>query len=85
MAKTEHGTIHFIEDNVEDHIDAYRGSKKAWEALPNKMRDMVHFKNWNHVIHLNHSHDETKPEEELNSEFEKKISYTQEAVPPWLP
>ena len=29
LAKTEHGTVHFIEDNVEDHIDAYWGSKKS--------------------------------------------------------
>lgn len=23
LARTKHGTLHFIEDNVEDHIDAY--------------------------------------------------------------
>ena len=28
LAKTEHGTVHFIEDNVEDHIDAYWGLRK---------------------------------------------------------
>lgn len=74
LAKTEHGTIHFIEDNMEDHIDAYWGSRKAWEALPDKLSDMVHFKDWNHVIHLNHGYDETKPEEELNLEDMKKAA-----------
>ncbi len=34
QAVTEHGTLHFIRDNVEDHIDAYWGSKKDWEAIP---------------------------------------------------
>ena len=28
LAKTEHCTVHFIEDNVEDHIDAYWGLRK---------------------------------------------------------
>ena len=74
LAKTEHGTIHFIEDNMEDHIDAYWGFKKAWGALPDKLRDMVHFKDWNHVIHLHHGYDETKPEEELNLEDMKKAA-----------
>ncbi|MDD6194863.1 MAG: NAD(P)-dependent oxidoreductase [Lachnospiraceae bacterium] len=66
MAKSEHGTIHFIKDNVEDHIDAYWGSKKAWEALPDDIRDMEHFSDWDHVIHLDHGYDETKPESELD-------------------
>ena len=36
LMMSEHGTMHFIKDNVEDHIDAYWGSKKAWEALPER-------------------------------------------------
>jgi len=68
LAKTEHGTVHFIEDNVEDHIDAYWGSKKAWEALPDKLSEMQHFKDWDKVIHLDHGYDEDKPEAELNLE-----------------
>lgn len=68
LARTEHGTVHFTEDNVEDHIDACWGSKKAWEALPDKMSEMEHFKDWNKVIHLDHGYDESKPESELNLE-----------------
>ena len=67
-ASTEHGTLHFIEDNVEDHIEAYWGSKKAWEALPESMKDMKHFNDWDKVIRLDHGYDEEKPEKELNLE-----------------
>lgn len=66
LAKTEHGTVHFIKDNVEDHIDAYWGSRKAWEALPDNINDMEHFTDWDTVIHLDHGYDETKPESELD-------------------
>lgn len=74
LAKTEHGTIHFIEDNVEDHIDAFWGSKKAWEALPDDIRDMKHFTDWDKIIHLDHGYDETKPESELDLEDMKKAA-----------
>lgn len=74
LAKTEHGTVHFIKDNVEDHIDAYWGSKRAWSELPDKMSDMVHFKDWNNRIHLDHGYDENKPENELNLEDMKKAA-----------
>ena len=74
LAKSEHGTVHFIKDNVEDHIDAYWGSKKAWEALPNDIRDMKHFTDWDNVIHLDHGYDENKPESELNLEDMKKAA-----------
>ena len=74
LARSEHGTLHFIEDNVEDHIDAYWGSKKAWEALPDKMSDMVHFKDWDNIIHLDHGYDENKPESELNLEDMKEAA-----------
>ena len=68
LAKEEHGTVHFIEANVEDHIDAFWGSKKAWEQLPEKLSEMEHFTDWDTVIHLDHGYDETKPESELNLE-----------------
>ncbi len=65
LALTEHGTLHFIKDNVEDHIDAYWGSRKAWKALPDNINDMEHFKDWDKVIPIDHGYDETKPESEL--------------------
>lgn len=66
LALTEHGTIHFIKDNAEDHIDAYWGSRKRWESLPESIKDVKHFTDWNTVVHIDHGYDENKPEEELN-------------------
>lgn len=65
LVLTEHGTAHFIRDNVEDHIEAYWGSRAAWEALPSDIREMEHFTDWNTVVHLDHGYDETRPESEL--------------------
>ncbi len=69
---SEHGTKHFIDANMEDRIDAYWGSRKAWEALPEKLSDMEHFTDWDTVIHIDHGYDETKPEEELDIEDMRK-------------
>lgn len=74
QARTEHGTVHFIEDNIEDHIDAYWGSKKLWNSIPEKLSDMKNFKDWNKVTMLDHGYDESKPEEELNLEDMKKAA-----------
>ena len=68
LTKTEHGTVHFIEANMEDRIDAYWGSRKRWEALPEKLSDMEHFTDWDTVIRIDHGYDETKPESELTRE-----------------
>ncbi len=65
LVHTEHGTMHFIENNLEDHIAAYWGSKKAWEAIPS-FENFKHFTDWNTVIHIDHGYDESKPETELN-------------------
>ena len=36
---SEHGTKRWISENIEDHIDAYWGSKKTWERIPEKVSD----------------------------------------------
>lgn len=64
----EHGTKHFIDANMEDHIDAYWGSRKKWEALPDKASEMDHFTDWDKVIPIDHGYDESKPEEALTLE-----------------
>lgn len=74
LARTEHGTIHFIEDNVEDHIDAFWESRQKWEALPNKLFEMQHFTDWDTVVHLDHGYDESKPESELSLEDMQKAA-----------
>ncbi|MBQ5991559.1 MAG: NAD(P)-dependent oxidoreductase [Clostridia bacterium] len=64
----EHGTKHWIDANMEDHIEAYWGSRKAWEALPEKTSEMDHFTDWDTVVHIDHGYDESKPESELTFE-----------------
>lgn len=64
IAKTEHGTVHFIEENMKGHIAAYFQSKRLWEAIP-ALNDIKHFSNWDEVVHIDHGYDETKPESEL--------------------
>lgn len=64
-AKTEHGTVRFIEENMEGYINAYWGSKIKWEVLPEDINDFNHFEEWDKVIHIDHGYDESKPESEL--------------------
>ena len=66
LYRDEHGTKHFIEDNVEDHIDAYWGSRKKWEEIPGKYSELQRFKDWDTVVPIDHGYDETKPERELD-------------------
>ena len=63
---SEHGTKRWLKENVEDHIDAYWGSKKAWEALPEKLSDLLRFTDWDTVVPIDHGYDESKPESELS-------------------
>lgn len=64
-ARTEHGTVRFIEKNMEEQIDAYWGSKNNWSSLPPDINDFKHFRDWDKVIPIDHGYDETKPESEL--------------------
>jgi nucleoside-diphosphate-sugar epimerase len=74
LARTEHGTLRFIEENMEGHIEAYWGSRERWEALPEKLSDMKHFSDWDTVIAIDHGYDEGKPESELNWEDMNKAA-----------
>lgn len=60
-----HGTKQWIADNMEDRIDAYWGSKKAWEALPESIEKIKHFSDWDKVVQIEHGYDESKPESDL--------------------
>ena len=64
----EHGPRYWLKNDMEDHIDAYWGSRRAWEALPEKASEMDHFADWDKVIPIDHGYDETKPESELTRE-----------------
>ncbi len=63
---SEHGTRNWTSNNMEDYIDAYWGSRRKWEELPQKVSLMEHFTDWNKVVHIDHGYDESKPEEDLN-------------------
>lgn len=65
---SEHGTKRWLDRNMEDHIEAYWGSRKAWEALPEKVSKMDRFTDWETVVPIDHGYDETKPESELTLE-----------------
>ncbi len=65
LARTEHGTLHFLEDHMEGHIAAYWGSEEAWKAIPS-FKDFQPYTDWDTVIHIDHGYDETKPEEKLD-------------------
>ncbi len=66
LLDSEHGPRHWIDADMEDHIDAYWGSRKAWEALPEKASEMDHFTDWDTVVPIDHGYDESKPENELS-------------------
>lgn len=68
LLDSDHGTRHFIDDNVKDHVDAFWGSRAAWEALPDRVSEMSHFVDWDTVVHIDHGYDEAKPESELTLE-----------------
>jgi len=64
-AQTEHGTVRFIKENMEAHIDAYWGSINKWESLPDDINEMEIYDDWDVPLHLEHGYDESKPEGEL--------------------
>lgn len=74
LADGEHGTKHFIDCDMEDRIEAYWGSRKAWEALPESYNDFNHFFDWDKQIVLEHGYDESKPESELTLDDMKKAA-----------
>lgn len=65
LLDADHGTRHFIQKNLEDRIDAYWESRKAWEALPGKVSEMPAFTDWDTVERIDHGYDESKPESAL--------------------
>ena len=69
LLDTEHGTKHWLDTNMEDHIDAYWGSKKA-----GKVSEMAEFTDWDKVVFIDHGYDESKPESELTLEDMKKAA-----------
>ncbi|MBE6482707.1 MAG: NAD(P)-dependent oxidoreductase [Actinomyces ruminicola] len=65
LLNSEHGTKHWLDQGMEDHIEAYWGSRESWEAIPEKYSEVQHFTDWGSVVTIDHGYDETKPESEL--------------------
>ncbi len=63
-ARTQHGTIRFVEQGMDDHIAACWGSRQAFDALP-PLNALRHFTAWDDVVRIDHGFDETKPETDL--------------------
>lgn len=66
LARRERGTLHILEHGAQEEIDAYWGSRAAWEALPERGRDMRRFKDWDTVVPIDHGYDESAPESALD-------------------
>jgi nucleoside-diphosphate-sugar epimerase len=65
LARTERGTMNFIEHHRTDFIIPFFISEQAWSAIP-KFSAIHHFVDWNKVIPIDHGYDENKPESELS-------------------
>jgi nucleoside-diphosphate-sugar epimerase len=74
LLDSEHGTKHFLDNNLEDQIDAYWGSQKSWEEILDKVSEMEEFTDWDKVIPIDHGYDESKPESELTLEDMQKAA-----------
>jgi hypothetical protein len=64
LARTQHGTVSFIENNMDDHIAAYWGCQNACEAI-SPIDNFERFTDWDTVVPIDHGYDETKPESSL--------------------
>jgi nucleoside-diphosphate-sugar epimerase len=64
LVRSEHGTLRFAENNMEDHIAAYWGSREALQSIP-PLDEFKPFSDWDTVIPIDHGYDEGKPEAEL--------------------
>lgn len=65
LACEERGTVSFVHADTDEFVDAFWGSRRNWEKLPEKVSEMKHFSDWNHVIDIDHGYDEDKPEARL--------------------
>jgi hypothetical protein len=67
LARTERGTMNFIENHRADFIAPFFVSEQAWREIQ-KISAVRHFTDWDKVISINHGYDESKPESELSLE-----------------
>lgn len=66
--KEKWGTQWWIENNDEDRITAYYGSKEKWKAIGTSWKDVDTSRPSDEIRHLDHGFDESKPREEWTIE-----------------
>lgn len=64
LAQGPGGTLNWLSRNDQDHIEAYFGSREAWEALPRDWADFTFREPSRTVSVLDHGYDTAKPETE---------------------
>ncbi|MFM2370549.1 MAG: hypothetical protein RIS85_271 [Pseudomonadota bacterium] len=62
LANGPGGTLNWVSRNDQDHIEAYFGSREAWEALPRDWADFTFREPSRTVSLLDHGYDTAKPE-----------------------
>lgn len=62
LARGPGGTLNWLEHDDREHIDAYFGSRAAWEALPREWSDFAFRQPSREVSLLDHGYDTQKPE-----------------------
>ena len=67
LARGPGGTLHWIAHDDRARIDAYFGSRAAWDALPAEWGDFVYREPSREVCCLDHGHDADKPIEECST------------------
>ena len=73
IARSAHGTLHWIENNMLDFIEPFFISKKTCESIP-RMKDFKPYTDYDKVVLIDHGYDECKPESELDLEDLKKAA-----------
>ena len=63
-ARMKRGTVNFIENNREEEIAAYWGSRENMESIP-ELDACRHFTDWDTVVPINHGYDESKDADAL--------------------
>lgn len=62
--KEKYGTMWWMENNIQDKIEAYFGSKEAWRNIPS-WQDYQHTQPSAKPVRLQHGYDEQKPKSSL--------------------
>lgn len=74
IAKTEHGTVNWVENNRLEYIEPFFISKEARDSISPDMKRFQPYAKYDEVIHIDHGYDEAKPESQIGIEDMKKAA-----------